>query len=55
MKDHEAPTMTTDTIHLAFCIDDAYALPMSVTLRSLLAHTKRPIRAHVIDLSVIHI
>jgi lipopolysaccharide biosynthesis glycosyltransferase len=41
--------MTTETIHVAFCIDDAYALPMSVTLRSLLAHTKRPVRAHVID------
>lgn len=42
-------TVSSDTIHVVFCVDDAYALPMSVTLRSLLARTKRQVRAHVVD------
>lgn len=41
--------MSDETVEIAFCIDDAYALPMSVTLRSILAHTKRKLRVHVLD------
>lgn len=38
-----------DYVEVVFCIDDAYALPASVTMRSILATTRRDVRFHVID------
>jgi lipopolysaccharide biosynthesis glycosyltransferase len=38
-----------DYVEVVFCIDDAYALPASVTMRSILATTRRAVRFHVVD------